>query len=89
MTDYTELRRLAEGCQSVDPTDPTWYDCCDWAELDYLDVREHEYLAAVSPDVVLGLLDEMAAVKATNIELEDRILSLQRRIPNKNRRRAR
>ena len=62
--DVVELRRLAEACPMPD-NDPDTFK--DWYELEDLTERNYPippidaaFIAAASPDVVLGLLDRLA-----------------------------
>ncbi len=64
MTDRNELRRLAEA--SKGGFDGQWYKQEDIAHMHFDD-----YIAAASPDVVLGLLDENEAVRLANLDCVD------------------
>lgn len=63
--DVVELRRLAEACPMMPDNDPytlkDWYQREDLAERNYpIPPIDAAFIAAASPDVVLGLLDRLA-----------------------------
>lgn len=69
MVDRAELRRLAEICADKEPierNDIEFIDCgTGW-------VRDQwNYIAAASPDVVLGLLDELDQLRAVAVRLKE------------------
>ena len=59
-----ELRRLAEACPMSDNDPDTlseWYEVTDLTERNYpIPPIDATFIAAASPDVVLGLLDRLA-----------------------------
>ena len=59
-----ELRRLAEACPMSDNDPDTlseWYEATDLTERNYpIPPIDAAFIAAASPDVVLGLLDRLA-----------------------------
>lgn len=77
MTDYTELKRLAEDCKE--------------REIDFDDVSPHQgstscdklvrhYLAAASPDVVLSMIDHVQETDAANLEWMQRSVEQSKEI---------
>lgn len=62
--DAAELRRLAEACPMPDNDPDTlkdWYELEDLAERNYpIPPIDAAFIAAASPDVVLGLLNSLA-----------------------------
>ena len=62
--DAAELRRLSEACPMPDNDPDTlkdWYELEDLAERNYpIPPIDAAFIAAASPDVVLGMLDRLA-----------------------------
>ncbi len=74
MTDHDELRALAEAAKADWPTTARepWYSVTDFAQT-FEDPSDVLFLAAVSPDVVVGLLDEIAELRAAHAQAVDEL----------------
>ena len=61
-SDYSDLRKLAEACPPEDDFNAIWYseDRLEFAIV----TRDRPFVAACSPAVVLGLLDELDRLPA-------------------------
>ena len=64
--DYSDLRKLAEACPPEDDFNAIWYseDRLEFA----IGTRDRPFVAACSPTVVLGLLDELDRLRASLAE---------------------
>ena len=75
-SDYAELRRLAEACPMPDNDPDTlseWYELKELTERNYpIPPIDAAFIAAASPDVVLGLLDELDHLRTEDIPVIQR-----------------
>lgn len=80
MTDRTELRRLAEASFKAEET---WHHeadlhgslACTYGEAgEHYVEQDAAYIAAASPEVVLGLLDERDQLRAVAVRLKEALL---------------
>ena len=62
MTDHNELRKLAEAANEIDSVN--WWDADNRDHLPSFSRDDRAYIAAASPDVFLGLLDERDQLRA-------------------------
>jgi len=65
MSDYSELRRLAEAARD---NCPIWY-AADCFSLRHMDLGDSGFVAEANPRVVLALIDEVESLRKITAEL--------------------
>ena len=74
MTQYTELKRLAEDCKE---RDIDFYDVSPRQGSTSCDKLVRHYIAAASPDVVLSMIAEIDNVRRANLDCVDHFETLK------------